>query len=68
MNQKNTETLYKHLLNAAFIAALPDFKKQELWQEASKINPEHPIVPFFKQITDGIPGVRALFDELQKEQ
>jgi hypothetical protein len=68
MNKENTEAVLGHIMNAAFMAALPDSKKQSLWDEAVKVNPDYPIIPYFQQITDeGIPGIRGIFEKLRTD-
>jgi hypothetical protein len=65
MNEDSLEKLYKLLLNASFLAALPDSEKQKLWEEAQKNNPEHPMLLYFDYILDGPPGTRGIFEKLR---
>jgi hypothetical protein len=64
MNTKNMLNLYRLLLNAAFLASLPDSEKHKLWEEARKNNAEHPMLPYFDYILEGPPGTRGIFENL----
>jgi hypothetical protein len=59
MNEKNTEEMFRLLLNAAFLAALPESEKQKLWKKAEKDNPQTPIVSYFENISSGMPVARG---------
>jgi hypothetical protein len=67
MNKKSVENLYRMLLNATFLASLPDSEKHKLWEEARKHNPEHPMLPYFDYILEGPPGTRGIFENLHLE-
>jgi hypothetical protein len=64
MNKNNMLYLYRMLLNAAFLASLPDVEKHKLWEEARKLNTEHPMLPYFDYILEGPPGTRGIFENL----
>jgi hypothetical protein len=67
MNTNNMLNLYRLLLNAAFLAALPDSEKHRLWEEARKNNSDHPMLPYFDYILEGPPGTRGIFENLHLE-
>jgi hypothetical protein len=67
MNTNNMLYLYRMLLNAAFLASLPDSEKHKLWEEARKNNSEHPMLPYFDYILEGPPGTRGIFENLHLE-
>ncbi|MDR1505557.1 MAG: hypothetical protein LBI67_00485 [Treponema sp.] len=67
MNKGNMIYLYRMLLNAAFLASLPDSEKHKLWEEARKNNTEHPMLPYFDYILEGPPGTRGIFENLHLE-
>lgn len=64
MNKNSMENLYRLMLNAAFLASLPDSEKHKLWEEARKNNAEHPMLPYFDYILEGPPGTRGIFENL----
>jgi hypothetical protein len=55
------------LLNATFLASLPDSEKHKLWEEARKNNSDHPMLPYFDYILEGPPGTRGIFENLHLE-
>jgi hypothetical protein len=55
------------LLNAAFLASLPDSEKVKLWEEAEKNNSDHPMLPYFDYILEGPPGTRGIYENLHLE-
>ena len=63
----NMLNLYKLLLNAAFLAALPDSEKHKLWEDARTHNADHPMLAYFDYILDGPPGTRGIFENLHLE-
>ncbi|MDR0585931.1 MAG: hypothetical protein LBG26_01695 [Treponema sp.] len=67
MNTKNMLYLYRMLLNATFLASLPDSEKHKLWEEARKNNSDHPMLPYFDYILEGPPGTRGIFENLHLE-
>jgi hypothetical protein len=67
MNTNNMLNLYRMLLNATFLASLPDSEKHKLWEEARKNNNEHPMLPYFDYILEGPPGTRGIFENLHLE-
>ena len=67
MEDKSLKNLYRMLLNAAFLASLPDSEKHKLWEESQKCDPEHPMLPYFDYILEGPPGTRGIFENLHLE-
>jgi len=66
LNEKNTEDLLCLLLNATYLAALPDSEKQKLWKEAEKENPETPIVSYLDNISKGVPIASGLSERVRQ--
>jgi hypothetical protein len=67
-NNNSMLNLYKLLLNAAFLAALPDSERHKLWEEAKKHNADYPMLAYFDYILDGPPGTRGIFENLHLEK
>jgi hypothetical protein len=65
MNEKNTEDLFHLLLNATYLAALPDSEKQKLWKQAEEERPQAPIVHYFENISKGMPVASAWFEKIR---
>ena len=68
MNEKSTEDIFRLLLNAAYLAALPDSEKQKLWKKAEAEKPETPIVSYFDNIFNEMPIARGLFQKIRQGQ
>jgi hypothetical protein len=57
MNEENTGDLLAKIVQATFIVALSESAKQEIWNEAKKVNSDYPTGVYFEKI---IPNLAYL--------